>query len=82
MRSRELLPFMLKPTEKMTSDRLFGILRNYYDRFQDQLLKIRSQLRLDEFFKLVKKAEAGAAATAAAAADCVPGLSPFPQMRV
>ena len=69
---------MLKPTEKMTSDRLFGILRNYYDRFQDQLLKIRSQLRLDEFFKLVKTAEAAAAAAAA----CVPGLSPFPQMRV
>jgi hypothetical protein len=69
---------MFKSTEKMTSNRLFDILRNYYDRFQDQLSKLHPQLRLDAFFVLVQKAEAAATA----AAVCVPGLSPFPHMSV
>jgi hypothetical protein len=53
MRSREFLPSFFEPTEKMTTDRLFDVLRNYFHRFRDQLSKLNPQLRLDAFFELM-----------------------------
>jgi hypothetical protein len=54
MRTRGLFASIFEPDEKMTTDRLFSILRTYLDRFRDRLSKIDPDLRLAAFFELIR----------------------------